>query len=228
MMRAFERYLTPEEQRRLMGVMRLHRGNPAARRDLGWVQALLYTGMRLGEWSQMTVGDALAALRSGWIFIPAARRKGKAGSKRDHTVLVTAPVRAALQELLRARVEMLGAGTGRESEPLVVSREGGALCARQYQVRLRHWARLADLPEGVSPHWLRHTRAKNIMRGSSSNDPRGVVQAALGHVSIASTGVYTAVSREELAEALAEVDGEGDRRAVKRALRKGFEGRASA
>lgn len=227
-MSAFVRYLTPEEQRRLVGVLRLHRGNPAALRDLGWVSALLHTGMRLGEWSAMTVGDALEALRTGWIFIPADRRKGREGQRRDHTVLVTVPVRKALQMLLRARVEMLGAGPARDTAPLVVSRHGGAMCMRQYQVRLAHWAKLAELPDRVSPHWLRHTRAKNIMRATTSNDPRGIVQAALGHASIASTGIYTEVSREDLAAALAEVDGEGDRRAVKRGLKKGFERRAAA
>lgn len=224
-MRAFDRYLTEEEQKRLVQTLRLHRGNPAARRDLGWVQCLLHTGMRLGEFSLLTVGDALAALRSGWIFIPKSHRKG---GKRDHTVLVTGPVRAALEELLRARAEMTGLKPHHEAAPLVVSREGGALCPRQYQVRLRHWAVLADLPAGVSPHWLRHTRAQNIMRRSSSTDPRGIVQAALGHASIASTGIYTAVSREDLAAALGEVDGAADRRAVKRGLGKAFEGRAWA
>lgn len=225
-MRAFERYLTDAEQRKLIQTMKLQSGNPAAKRDLHWVQALIHTGMRLHEFATMTVGDALEALRTGWIFIPKARRKGK---RADHTVLVTVPVRQALQGLLAARVEMVGGGSCHEGAPLVVSRHGGALCERQYQIRLRHWAMLAELPEGVSPHWLRHTRAKNIMRRSTSPDPRGVVQAALGHASIASTGIYTEVSREELAEALEAVDAPAfDRRAVKRGLAKSYAGRAVA
>lgn len=224
-MRAFDRYLTEEEQHRLLRAMKLQSGDVLARRDYAWMRALIHSGMRLGEFSRLTVGSALAALKEGWVFIPREHRKGQ---RRDHTVLVTAPLREALQDLLAVRALMTGCRAGHESDPLVISREGGGLCPRMFELRAKRWAEVAELPAGFSPHWLRHTRAKNIMRRSTSNDPRGVVQAALGHASIASTGVYTVVSREELAEALEEVDGAGDRRRVKRGLRRAFEGRATA
>lgn len=224
-MRAFERYLTEPEQQRLLRAMRLQGGDVLARRDRGWVETLIHSGMRIGEFSLMTVGDALAALRTGWIFIPKERRKGK---RRDHQVLVTAPLREALQGLLRARAEMTGCRQSHETAPLVMSREGGGLTPRMFQLRMKHWARLADLPEAVTPHWLRHTRAKNVIRRSTSNNPLSVVQAALGHASLASTGVYVAIDREELAAGLAEVDGPGNRRTVKRGLRRAFDGRAVA
>ena len=103
------------------------------------------------------------------------------------------------------------------------------MTVRQYEHRIRHWAEAAGITEAVTPHWLRHTRAKNIMRNSTSNDPRGIVQRALGHSSIASTGIYTEIDRDELAEALHQVDAPAtDRRAVKRGLRKAYEGRAVA
>lgn len=224
-MRAFSRYLTEEQQRLLLRHMHLRRADALARRDGALMRLLLHTGMRLGETVAMTVGDALAALRTGWVFIPRQNRKrGRA----DHTVRVTAPVAEALRDVLGARAELTGQAACHESAPMLASRQGEGLTARAVQLRVKAWMADAGLPEGISPHWFRHTRAKNIMRRSTSNDPRGLVQAALGHASIASTGIYTEVDADDLAAALEEVDGLGDRRRVKRGLRRAYEGRAAA
>lgn len=241
-MRAFSRYLTEPQQRQLLRHMHLRRADALARRDGALMRLLLHTGMRLGETVAMTVGDALEALRTGWIFIPKEHRKGwnrkprknKAGKEykpkppADHTVRVTEPVAAALRDLLSARAELTGLGACRAESPLLASRQGEGLSTRAVQLRVKAWMADAGLPEGISPHWFRHTRAKNIMRRSSSNDPRGIVQAALGHASIASTGIYTEVDADDLSAALEEVDGLGDRRSVKRGLRRAYEGRAVA
>ena len=224
-MRAFERYLTEAEQQALLRHMHLRRADALALRDGALMRLLLHTGMRLGETLALTQAEALQALRSGWLFIPREHRKGK---RADHTVLATEPVKAALQDLLAARVAMQKGQTAFELEPLVISRLGQRMTARAVQKRVKGWCADAGIEGDVTPHWFRHTRAKNIMRRSSSSDPRGVVQAALGHASIGSTGIYTAVSKEELAAALEEVDGPGDRRKVKRDLRKGYERRNAA
>jgi site-specific recombinase XerC len=92
-------------------------------------------------------------------------------------------------------------------------------------LRFSAWAARAGLPTKASPHWLRHTRAMNVIRRSSAVNPRGVVQSALGHVSIRSTGVYTRTPREEVEAALAETDGRVGR-VTRAALRRAFEGRA--
>lgn len=224
-MRAFEKFLSESQQRQLLRHMHLRRADPLARRDGAVLRLLLHTGMRLGETCRMSVGCALAALKTGWIFIPKEHRKG---GKRDHTVRVTEPVREALRDLLGARAEITQREFMREDAPLLASRQGEGMSARAVQYMVKRRAVEAGLAATISPHWMRHTRGKNIMRRSTSNDPRGLVQAALGHASISSTGIYTEVSADELADALEEVDGLGDRRAVKRSLRRAFDGRASA
>lgn len=224
-MRAFERFLSEVQQRQLLRHLHLRRADAQARRDGALMRLLLHTGMRLGETCLMRVGCALEALRTGWIFIPKEHRKGR---KRDHTVRVTEPVREALRDLLGARAEITGREFVREEAPLLASRQGEGMTPRAVQYMVRRRAEEAGLTVPMSPHWLRHTRAKNVMRRSTSNDPRGLVQAALGHASISSTGIYTEVDADELSEALAEVDGLGDRRAVRRGLRRAFEGRARA
>ena len=219
-----KRYLTEEEQRRLLSTVKQFAG-VHARRDYAWLRLLIHTGLRVGEFSKMTVGDAAQALKTGYVFIPKERRKGKPENRRDHSVLVTHPVREALRDLLSLR-------EGAElDEALVISRKKGGrdwsgLTVRAFEQRAEHWVRMAGLPAGISPHWLRHTRAMNIMHNTTSHDPRGVVQAALGHSSIASTGVYTGVTREDLENALHEVDGPKVFR--KRDMRRVYEGRAGS
>ncbi|MTD32435.1 tyrosine-type recombinase/integrase [Paludibacterium denitrificans] len=78
----------------------------------------------------------------------------------------------------------------------------------------------------VTPHFFRHTRAMNIMRSSEADDPRGIVQKALGHSTVATTGIYTEPSREDIEATLEAIDGHGGRRQSLSSLRKGYERRA--
>lgn len=227
-MNVMKRYLTEAQQGELLRTINKHAG-PVARRDSAWVRLLLSTGMRINELVTMTAGDAEAALRTGHLFVPKEHRKGfSRGTAQDHSYLVTEPVRRALADLLAVRREHGDAPVA--DAPLVMSRKKGVahggLSARAFEQRLAYWAKAANLGEKVSPHWLRHTRAMNVMRRSTSSDPRGVVQAALGHASIASTGVYTRMNKEDLDAALREVDGQP--RTRRRALRRDYERRAGA
>lgn len=217
------RYFPPDEQRRLIDAAG-QLNNIIARRDHAWMRALLYSGLRVQEFSRITVGTALQALREKYLFIPREHRKGK---KRDHRVYVTDPLRAALQDLLKIRFEITGEGESHLDEALVISRQHGAgqpMTVRSYELRLKHWATLAGLSTDASPHWLRHTRAMDIMRKSTAADPRGVAQAALGHASISSTGVYTQVLREEMEAALTQVDASPRKRISLAQLRREFDG----
>ena len=223
------RYLTEPEQARLLDVLKRNSGDPLAARDYAWVRALRHSGLRIREFSLITVGDALAALRSGYLYIPKAHRKGR---HKDHSVYLTAALREAVEDLLSRRVGH-GVPDLHEDEPLVVSRQRAGLSVsmtvRNYQLRLAHWAAEAGLPAGVSPHWLRHTRAMNIMRNSTASDPRGVVQSALGHADIRSSGVYTQTPREDVEAALDEIDQPPrSRRVTPAMLRRAYEGRAAA
>ncbi len=67
------------------------------------------------------------------------------------------------------------------------STTGGGLSVRQVQYIVRQAARRADVDKNVSPHWMRHAHASHALdRGAAVH----LVQATLGHSSVATTGRY--------------------------------------
>lgn len=219
-----KRYLTDEEQRRLLSVTK-GQANLLAQRDYAWMRLLIETGMRVNELATTTLAQAERALATGWLVVTKEQRKGK---RAGHEYLVTEPVRQSLVSLVALQGELSPAHlpAPEVAPPLLWGRCGvvkGCVLAehmsvRSFQARMKHWAYLAGLPDGVSPHWLRHTRGVNIIRRSRGNNPLKVAQLALGHASIASTGIYTQMSREEYTRELQNVAGGRMRKADARAM----------
>ena len=233
----FGRFLTPKEQRRLLSMLK-QRAGELVQRDSAVIRLLIGSGMRIGECLAISTGNAADALKSGYLFIPkesrkkSVRRKAKEGTESpkaeacDLSIFLTRSVRSALHDLLALRVD------AELDEALIVSRKKGnrgwsALTVRAFQQRMSYWAAEAGLPDGVSPHWLRHTHAKNIRRESNADDPNRVIQARLGHRSVRSSEIYGRLDREEYEAALCEVDGKmnGKPRVRLADLRRAHEGR---
>ena len=212
------RYLTEAEQKALLAAPRAG-ACPLAQRDYHWLGALMLTGMRIAEWSRLTVPMVRQALATGWLVCPPAHCKGGRGNE----YLVTEPLRVHLVALCRLSDE-LGAGlvVPDSGQPLVWGRDvagvAGPLSVRSYEARLKVWAQAAGLDCRISPHWLRHTRGMNIMRRSRGANPLKVAQVALGHKAISSTGIYTHMAREELEAELRQVDSGRLPKAVARRL----------
>jgi site-specific recombinase XerC len=220
-----KRYLTEEEQRRLLQVAK---GQTAmlAQRDYAWMRLLIETGMRVNELATLKYRQATLALATGWLVVNKEQRKGK---RRGHEYLVTEPVRQCLVKLMELQEELRPMGCSADGlPPLLWGRCGMVggkwLCehmsVRSFQARMKHWAYLAGLPDGVSPHWLRHTRGVNIIQRSRGKNPLKVAQLALGHASIASTGIYTQMSRQAYEQELHGVAGTRMRKADARAVGK--------
>ena len=71
------------------------------------------------------------------------------------------------------------------------------MSARIVQLRLKAHAQQIGIKSNVHPHVLRHSFASHVLQ--SSGDLRAV-QELLGHASLASTQVYTALDFQHLAK----------------------------
>lgn len=212
-------YLTEAEQVQLLAAIKQY-ADEKAQRDYCIVSALLTSGCRIGEFLHITVGDALSALDTHYLYIPKQNRKG---GKRDHSVYITKTLRTALVNLIGMRQ------TDNPAHYLVSGRtDHEPMSARNMQLRVKNWAALAGLAHlNVTPHFFRHTLAMNLLRNSTAREPLRVVKSVLGHRSINTTAIYTEASREEVAAAMDSIDNTPKSRITLAQLRRNYERRSA-
>ncbi|ACK74114.1 integrase family protein (plasmid) [Gloeothece citriformis PCC 7424] len=134
---------------------------------------LLYAGgLRVSELCALKWKDLKSRNQSGQVTV-----FGKGGKTR--TVLLPSGV---WQELCQIR------GKSRGADPVFPSRMGGGHLDRTQVYRIvKAAASRAGIEGNVSPHWLRHAHASHSLdRGA----PLHLVQATLGHSSVATTERY--------------------------------------
>ena len=207
--RRLPRVLEVEQVERLLDVVdadlaaAADRGSATARRDPELARALALrdralvetayaAGLRISELAAADLGSL--DLRRGELRVLGKGRKERIG-------LLGRPAREALRGYLdEGRPVLLGRLPPLEAVPTAVflNHHGAQLGVRGLRGRLDRLRRLAGLPEGVSPHTLRHSFATHLLEGGA--DLR-VVQELLGHESLATTQVYTHVSPARLQDA---------------------------
>jgi integrase/recombinase XerC len=165
---------------------------------------LLYSsGLRLSE----LLGIDLVPIQSkeyqsaGWLDFEAGEVMvlGKGGKRR--TVPVGSAAMAAIKEWLAVqeahRLEK-SINTELTIQALFTNKQGKRVSSRTVQKHLAELAVKSGLPTHVHPHMLRHSFASHVLQ--SSGDLRAV-QEMLGHASISSTQIYTALDFQHLAQA---------------------------
>jgi site-specific recombinase XerD len=78
-------------------------------------------------------------------------------------------------------------GSAGPDDPVFRSRNGGLLDVSQVHRMVKGAARRAGISAAVSAHWLRHAHASHSLERGA---PIHLVQATLGHASVATTGRY--------------------------------------
>ena len=149
------------------------------------VLALLYgCGLRISE--AMGLSRSQAPISDGDVL----RITGKGGKDRIAPVLPV--VRSAIERyLVQCPIPLPANG------PLFVGVKGGRLNARNIQLLIARLRGSHGLPSTATPHALRHSFATHLL--SAGADLRSI-QELLGHASLTTTQVYTAVDRTHLME----------------------------
>ncbi len=159
-------------------------------RDRALVEVLYGTGIRISEAIGLDLDDLNVDERS--IIVT-----GK-GSKQRLLPLGGYAISALEDYFVRGRPALLAKGRG---TPAVFVNARGARMSRQsaYGV-VSQAAERAHLGVEISPHTLRHSYATHLLQGGA--DVR-VVQELLGHASVTTTQIYTAVTIDTLREVYA-------------------------
>ncbi len=162
-------------------------------RDRALLEVLYGTGARISEVVGLSLGDL--QFDDGLI-----RVFGK-GSK-ERLVPLGRPAREALSAWLspvgRSLVEPDRWRHRGDAEAVFLNTRGGRLSRQGAWAVLKRHAERVGLEDQVSPHVLRHSCASHMLAHGA--DIR-VVQELLGHVSIATTQLYTRLSSEHLRSA---------------------------
>ena len=159
---------------------------PAGLRDRAILELFYAGGLRVGE---------LVGLTCAYVGGDEIRVRGKGG--KDRVVLIGSKAAAALERYLHDARPPLARGplAHGATDALFLNARGGPLTTRAVQLIVHRWVRAAGVQQRTTPHVLRHTFATHLIDGGA--DLR-VVQELLGHASLATTQIYTHVSRDHL------------------------------
>jgi integrase/recombinase XerD len=158
------------------------------RRDRAMLSLAYSAGLRVSELVALKVSDV--DFRRG---VVAAFGKGQ---KKRYVPLGE----VALQRLERYRTALRAAGPAKlaDSGLLFPSPSGRALTRQAFWKIVRRYALSIGLADAMHPHRLRHSFATHLLAGGA--DLRSV-QAMLGHADVATTEIYTHVTRDHVRKA---------------------------
>jgi len=161
-------------------------GDPASLRDRGLLELFYSSGLRVSELAALTLQQV--DLKNGF-----ARVFGK-GSK-ERVVPMGERAREAVGAWIASgRPHFVKARTRSE---LFLSSRGTSLSRVGLWGIVKKHAKRAGITKSVKPHLLRHSFATHLLSGGA--DLRSI-QEMLGHASISTTQIYTAVEGKRLLE----------------------------
>ena len=154
-----------------------------------WVAARDMAVLSLCYGAGLRIAEALALTRAD-LEGNSLRVTGKGGRIR------LVPLIAAVRKSIELYIELSPFKSWPE-EPLFRGVKGGVLSPRLIQLRVVQLRSALGLPLSATPHALRHSFATHLL--SRGGDLRAI-QELLGHASLSTTQIYTAVDTDRLLE----------------------------
>ncbi|RQW75091.1 tyrosine recombinase XerC [Lysinibacillus composti] len=158
--------------------------DPKSIRNIALLELLYATGMRVSECTSIEMGDI--DFRYSIIRVMGKGRK-------ERIIPFGHYANLALTRYINEARPMLMKRTNHNQ--LFVNMHGGELTSRGVRYILNEMISQASMHTKIYPHMLRHTFATHLLNNGA--DLR-TVQELLGHKSLASTQVYTHVTKEHL------------------------------
>jgi integrase/recombinase XerC len=180
--RALPRPLSADDAQRAIDVAGEHDVEWLAARDAALLTLLYGAGLRISEALALKRGD-----------VPLGATLSVIGKGRKERVVPVLPVVAQALADYAGKIPI----TGPPSSPLFLSRRGHPMSAREAQGLMQKLRGALGLPERATPHALRHSFATHVLQGGA--DLRSV-QELLGHSSLSTTQIYTAIDTRQLLE----------------------------
>lgn len=159
---------------------------PSGARDKAMLETIYASGLRVSELVSLRLSDV--NLSVGFV-----RCFGK-GSKERIIPLGKVAIEYLNRYILSARPKFARAGS---SEYLFLTNRGMKMSRVGFWKIIKKYTASAGITKNITPHTLRHSFATHLLQGGA--DLRSI-QEMLGHADIATTQVYTHVSRDKLKE----------------------------
>jgi integrase/recombinase XerD len=174
--------LSPEEVDRLLG--QPDSSTERGTRDRAMLELLYATGLRVSELVNLKITNV--NLEAGYL-----RTMGK-GSKERMVPMGGKALEALKKYLAHSRAGFL---KKRSSSHLFLGPRGTPLTRQGFWKIIKRYGLTAGIKKSITPHAMRHSFASHLLeRGADLRS----VQIMLGHADIATTQIYTHVTRERL------------------------------
>lgn len=173
-------FLTPAEMEAMLQAPDLN--TDTGIRDKALLECLYATGMRVSEIAGIKLADV--NLENAYV-----RCKGK-GSKERIVPLGKKAIEACQDYLKTVRAQYKTV-----SENFFIGRQGKPMSRIAVWELIKKTAKAAGIEKNITPHTFRHSFATHLLEHGA--DLR-IVQELLGHADIATTQIYTHVSRDRL------------------------------
>lgn len=177
-------YLSVEEVERLLDAPNMK--SPSGIRDKAMLELMYASGLRVSELLELE--KANINLKKGIVIVFGKGAKERKVPMGDF----------ALEYVVKYINQVRGKFHGADSKYLFLNKKGKPLSRVYFFKQIRKYASEVGIDKEISPHTLRHCFATHLLEGGAQ---LRTVQEMLGHANIATTQIYTHVSKDRIISA---------------------------